>query len=82
MTPNATVSYMATQVEQQLVEAKAARAWVIDDAANAQTPRRMRRSLPMRLIAILVSRVNWHRGAVTSTSRSHGAPSLTLPAPR
>ena len=42
MTPNATVSYMASQAERQLVEAKAARAWIVDEAARNQTPGRAR----------------------------------------
>ena len=40
MTPNATVSYMASQAERQLVEAKAARAWIVDEAVRNQAPGR------------------------------------------
>ncbi len=73
MTPNATVSYMATQVEQRLVEAKAARAWLMEDAAHDQTPRRTLRSLPMRLVVILTAYLDRHRGTVTNPPVSHTA---------
>jgi hypothetical protein len=47
MTPNATVSYMAAQTEGQLVEARAARAWIVDEAARSQTPGSGPSRLPM-----------------------------------
>ena len=73
MTPNATVSYMATQVEQRLVETKAARAWLMEDAAQGQTPQRTLRSLPMRLVARLTVRGAWHQGTVQNQPVSHTA---------
>jgi len=64
MTPNATVSYMTAQLEHQLLEAKAARARMVDQA----TPDRPRGlgpiGLPMRLVALLASRFGGHHGTV------------------
>jgi hypothetical protein len=55
MTPNATVSYMAAQAERQLVEAKAARAWIVDEAARNRTTAAALR-LPERLGASRATR--------------------------
>jgi hypothetical protein len=64
MTPNATVNYMAAQTERQLLEAKAARAWIVDEAARNRTPGSGPSRLPMRLLAMLAVRFNGHHGAV------------------
>ncbi len=64
MNPNATVSYMAAQADRQLVEAKAARAWIVDEAARDRTPGSGLVRLPLRLLATLASRIGGHHGIV------------------
>jgi hypothetical protein len=80
MTPNATVIYMAAQAERQLVEAKAARAWIVDEAARNQAPGAGFR-LPMRLLATLAVRIHRHHRPVRSTqSLPHSALGMADPA--
>jgi hypothetical protein len=67
MTPNATVSYMAAQAERQLVEAKAARAWIVDEAVRNQAPGSGIVHLPLRLIATLAARIHGLHRPVKST---------------
>jgi hypothetical protein len=73
MIPNATVSTMVRQTEQRLVEAKAARTRIADEAATNQTAGPGPLRLPMRLVTVLAARVAWHRGTGrTAPSRTHG----------
>ncbi len=69
MTPNATVSYMAAQAERHLVEAKAARAWIVDEAAKDRAPGSGLLRLPRRLVAMLAVFADERRGT-TKTSQA------------
>ena len=81
MTPNATVSYMTAQLEHQLLEAKAARARMVDEAARDRPPGSGPIRLPLRLLAILAGRFDGHHGTVTTAqSRSHAALGVVDPA--
>ncbi len=81
MTPNATVSYMAAQAERQLVEAKAARAWIVDEAARNRTPGSGLVRLPLRLVAMLAACIDGrHRTVNTTPSRPHAALGTVDPA--
>jgi hypothetical protein len=66
MTPNGTVSYLASQIERQLVEAKAARAWIVDEAVRNQAPGIGPVRLLLRLIAVLSDRIHGLHRPVTS----------------
>ena len=81
MTPNATVSYMAAQAERHLVEAKAARAWIVDEAAKDRAPGSGFIRLPLRLLATLAVRINGHHRTVKTTpSLPHAALGTVDPA--
>jgi hypothetical protein len=81
MTPNATVSYLAAQTERQRVEAKAARAWIVDEAARDRTPGWGLARLPMRLRAMLAVRIDGRgRTAKTMQSMPHSALVMADPA--
>jgi len=74
MTPNATVSYMARQVEQRLVEAKAARAWMADEAARRPLRGSGLVRLSARLVAMLGVRVAERRRTAETAGTASRSP--------
>ena len=78
MTPNATVSYMAAQAERHLVEAKAARAWIVDEAAKDRAPRSGLLRLPRRLVAMLAVFASMNAEEPPRHRRRYRSPPLSM----